>query len=391
MSPDDNDSRPLADTLRSRGANPDPLSMFDSEGPDLATPPAANQDLPYESEDPVREVRQRLLAGNFEGASPRPIPGRLGALKIRFSETAADIQSRVTSRIRNYIVQHPKLLVPMASIACVLIIAFVAGLAVPEVVVLAPMPSSSAKIAPNRPDVVQPNDRAAASVTSTVTNGHPARVDTVEAQRRASDPTQGRATAAKSGVTVQRAAVDVRSMPSRRTPAAESSEPVPVRPPASIPTAQNVAASAAALSSNTNPPAVLTAQHPDSLSSDPAPVPRATDPDSLSSRSTPVLSTPDPYASEVYSREDPSVRPPQMIDIDLPRPAIANWTTIRNSMEVIITENGSVERVKWLRSGGGRMPDVMLLSRAKLWKFAPAVKDGHAVRYKLVISWDVNP
>ena len=60
-------------------------------------------------------------------------------------------------------------------------------------------------------------------------------------------------------------------------------------------------------------------------------------------------------------------------------------------MEVIITENGSVERVKWLRSGGGRMPDVMLLSRAKLWKFAPAVKDGHAVRYKLVISWDVNP
>jgi outer membrane biosynthesis protein TonB len=79
-----------------------------------------------------------------------------------------------------------------------------------------------------------------------------------------------------------------------------------------------------------------------------------------------------------------------MIDIDLPRPAVANWTTVRNSMEVIIAENGSVERVKWLGSPR-RLPDVMLLSRAKLWKFAPAVKDGQAVRYKLVINWDVNP
>jgi hypothetical protein len=37
------------------------------------------------------------------------------------------------------------------------------------------------------------------------------------------------------------------------------------------------------------------------------------------------------------------------------------------------------------------MPDMMLLSRAKLWKFGPAMKDGHPVRYRLVLKWEVNP
>src|SRR5262245_30217132 len=111
----------------------DALSVFDSEGPDLATPPDANRDLLHGSEDPVREIRQRLLAVKPEGPSPLAIPGRPGAMKIRISETAADIQLRVMSRLRNYIVQHPKLLVPMASIACVLIIAIVVEFAVDEV------------------------------------------------------------------------------------------------------------------------------------------------------------------------------------------------------------------------------------------------------------------
>jgi outer membrane biosynthesis protein TonB len=59
-------------------------------------------------------------------------------------------------------------------------------------------------------------------------------------------------------------------------------------------------------------------------------------------------------------------------------------------MELIIAENGSVERVKLL-TAAQRMPDIMLLSRAKLWRFAPAVKDGHPVRYRLVMTWEVNP
>lgn len=59
-------------------------------------------------------------------------------------------------------------------------------------------------------------------------------------------------------------------------------------------------------------------------------------------------------------------------------------------MEVVVMADGSVERVKWLTTRD-RMPDVMLLSRAKLWKFSPAVRDGRPVRYRLIVTWEVNP
>jgi pyruvate/2-oxoglutarate dehydrogenase complex dihydrolipoamide acyltransferase (E2) component len=95
-------------------------------------------------------------------------------------------------------------------------------------------------------------------------------------------------------------------------------------------------------------------------------------------------------SGHIYSAQDVDVRPPQMLEADLPRPAVTNWPTIKNSMEVVVMEDGSVERVKWL-TNRERMPDVMLLSRAKLWKFSPAVRDGRAVRYRLIVTWEVNP
>jgi hypothetical protein len=95
-------------------------------------------------------------------------------------------------------------------------------------------------------------------------------------------------------------------------------------------------------------------------------------------------------SGQIYSAQDADVRPPQMLEADLPRPAVTNWPTVKNSMEVLVTENGSVERVKWLTTRE-RMPDVMLLSRAKLWKFSPAIREGHPVRYRLIVTWEVNP
>ena len=92
----------------------------------------------------------------------------------------------------------------------------------------------------------------------------------------------------------------------------------------------------------------------------------------------------------VYSDKDRDVRPPQMMLSELPRPAFAAWTTRTNAMEVVVSENGSVEHVRLL-SPPQRMPDMMLLSRAKLWKFQPAVKDGRPVRYRVVLTWRVNP
>ena len=61
-----------------------------------------------------------------------------------------------------------------------------------------------------------------------------------------------------------------------------------------------------------------------------------------------------------------------------------------NTIELIVSETGSVERVRLL-STPKRMPDMMLLSNAKTWTFNPALKDGRPVRSRLVLSWFVAP
>ena len=81
--------------------------------------------------------------------------------------------------------------------------------------------------------------------------------------------------------------------------------------------------------------------------------------------------------------------PPQT-DEKLPGPAISAWTTRTNAMEVIVSQTGAVERVR-LVTPPVRMPDMFALSRAKVWMFKPAMKDGRPVRYRLVLTWEVNP
>jgi hypothetical protein len=92
----------------------------------------------------------------------------------------------------------------------------------------------------------------------------------------------------------------------------------------------------------------------------------------------------------VYSGVDRDVQPPQMLSSELPLPAIASWTTRTNAIELVITETGVVDHVRLL-TPPQRMTDMMLLSRAKLWKFTPATKDGRPVPYRLVLTWQVNP
>ena len=91
----------------------------------------------------------------------------------------------------------------------------------------------------------------------------------------------------------------------------------------------------------------------------------------------------------IYSEQDRDVVPPQTSEI-LPGPTFTRWTTRTNAMEVIVSEMGDVERVR-LVTPPQRMPDMMMLSRAKVWKFKPAMKDGKPVRYRLLLTWDVNP
>lgn len=89
----------------------------------------------------------------------------------------------------------------------------------------------------------------------------------------------------------------------------------------------------------------------------------------------------------IYSSADLEVQPPILLYPQLPSPLmIGSSPEALNRMELIVSENGIVEHVR-LVDGPRRLPDMMLLSGAKLWRFEPAVKDGARVRYRTVLSW----
>ena len=91
--------------------------------------------------------------------------------------------------------------------------------------------------------------------------------------------------------------------------------------------------------------------------------------------------------SAIYSSNDPDVRPPVLLYPQLPAPLMADRRPEAvNRMELVVSESGTVEHVR-LVAGPRRMPDMMLLSGAKMWRFRPAVKDGEPVRYRTVVSW----
>jgi hypothetical protein len=94
-------------------------------------------------------------------------------------------------------------------------------------------------------------------------------------------------------------------------------------------------------------------------------------------------------STRIYSGADPDVTPPIFIDASLPPPLLSDVREL-NTMEVVISERGLVERVR-LVSKPRRMADMMLLSGAKTWKFEPASKDGVSVRYRLLLSWAATP
>jgi len=101
-----------------------------------------------------------------------------------------------------------------------------------------------------------------------------------------------------------------------------------------------------------------------------------------------VEETPD--VSPVYSSADADVTPPQLQHPQLPLPLLAGTRQEMNTIELIVTEAGTVERVRLL-SPPRRMADMMLLSGAKAWRFEPASRGGESVRYRLLLSWDASP
>jgi hypothetical protein len=84
----------------------------------------------------------------------------------------------------------------------------------------------------------------------------------------------------------------------------------------------------------------------------------------------------------VYTSVDAAVIPPVLVRPVMPKapPPDVPLDQI-GSLEVLVDEQGDVEQVRLL-SPANRYHDRMLVSAAKMWKFRPAFKDGHPVRYR---------
>jgi hypothetical protein len=92
----------------------------------------------------------------------------------------------------------------------------------------------------------------------------------------------------------------------------------------------------------------------------------------------------------VYSAEDQDVQPPELLSSPMLRQAISGAPAQTNTLEMVVSALGTVERVR-LITPLRRIPDVMLIGPAKTWEFRPALKDGRPVRYRLTMSWLVDP
>jgi len=88
-----------------------------------------------------------------------------------------------------------------------------------------------------------------------------------------------------------------------------------------------------------------------------------------------------PVDYTVYSSADADVVPPTPPVASGIRP----WRIKAGpSVEVTVASDGTVEKVRVL--GTTRMSDAMVLSHVKAWKFAPALRAGDPVRYRLLLD-----
>ena len=89
----------------------------------------------------------------------------------------------------------------------------------------------------------------------------------------------------------------------------------------------------------------------------------------------------EPLDYTVYSSADADVVPPTPPVASGIRP----WRLKAGpAVEVTVSSDGTVEKVRVL--GSTRMSDAMVLSHVKAWKFAPALRAGDPVRYRMLLD-----
>ena len=95
-------------------------------------------------------------------------------------------------------------------------------------------------------------------------------------------------------------------------------------------------------------------------------------------------------AGPIIDVDDSEVIAPRLLDpVRLPPWAQPSADASENEIELHISETGAVERVRMV-SPPTRLTDMMILSAAKTWMFAPASKEGRPIPYRLTLNW-VSP
>ena len=92
----------------------------------------------------------------------------------------------------------------------------------------------------------------------------------------------------------------------------------------------------------------------------------------------------------IYSPSDSGVEPPILRSPEILEVLIKGFQTRENVIELVISEKGEVQQARMVEAPQ-RIPDVMLLSRAKELHFEPATRNGVPVRYRLRLTWKVTP
>jgi hypothetical protein len=171
--------------------------------------------------------------------------------------------------------------------------------------------------------------------------------------------------------------------PLTSAPAAPPTPPSVKRPVAS-PTAPT---DAALLQPEAAPPVAVAERAPNLVLED------VTPPDVGYSKDSGVSTLPDATnpPDVIYSAEDTNVQPPKLTYPQALSSAFSDPRQSRtNTLEVLVSEDGTVEHVRLL-DGPRRLSDVMLLSGAKAWQFEPAMNGDTPVRYRTILRWASVP
>ena len=97
-----------------------------------------------------------------------------------------------------------------------------------------------------------------------------------------------------------------------------------------------------------------------------------------------------PDDDNVYSGEADGVVAPRLLSLGFGRRLVTGLRTRTSTIELVVSKSGEVERVK-LFPPSRNWEDAMLLSRAKMFHFQPAQRNGFPVRYRFVMEVDAAP